>query len=226
MNKLPLYGIVILFVFASCSGRYPKIQEIRYRWVFIQETTSSPPVETLSIAIYVTDEDGLEDLEAVALVNDRQELYWKVPKEQWEWKSFGGVKWLVCSALFPPSGKTFPRGTYRVIVRDMAGYRAEKDLSLLGKAREVQFPRLERKGSNLILTPGSGSTLLVLTSPVGAILGSFPLKAGENPVQPILASPAVRTGAQYLYLYSQFSTVEGPIWVQGPYNALEFLSPR
>lgn len=174
----------------------------------------------------MTDEDGIEDLEAVALVQDAEELYWKIRRDQWEWKPFGGGKWAVCSGILSQPGRPFPRGEYRVVVTDMAGYRAEREFSVRAEPFKVTFPSIQKKDGTLVLNPGSGSTILVLTSSAGTILGSFPLKRGENPLQPILASPAIRTQAKEFFLYSKTSDREGPIWIKGPYEGSKYLFSR
>jgi hypothetical protein len=62
--------LIAVLPFSSCSGRYPRIHDVRYKVVLLQSPSETPPQESLSLALDVTDEDGLEDLEAVALVQD------------------------------------------------------------------------------------------------------------------------------------------------------------
>ncbi|GEM_PF-1124203 len=224
--KILVAPLLVFFVFPSCSGRYPRIHEVRYRIVFLQGANDTSKQESLSLALDVTDEDGIEDLEAVALVQDAEELYWKIRRDQWEWRSFGGGKWLVTSGLLSQPGKPFPRGEYRVVVTDLAGYRAEREFSLRAEPFWGTFPSIQKKDDMIVLTPGSGSTLIVLTSSTGTVLGSFPLKRGENPLKPILASPAIRTQVKEFYLYSKTSDGEGPIWVKGPYEGSKFFFSR
>ncbi|GAB4373497.1 MAG: hypothetical protein Kow009_09350 [Spirochaetales bacterium] len=225
-GRLVVLPLLFFLLFLSCSGRYPRIHDIRYEIVGLQGAEERGSRETLSLALDVTDEDGLEDLETVALVLDAEQLYWKIERSQWEWKSFGGGKWLVCSGILPEPGHLFPRGEYRVLVADLAGYRAEATFRLQDEPVEGAFPSIERKGGTLVLHPGEGPVLLVLTSSTGAVLGSFPLKPGANPIDPILASPAIRTQAKEFYLYSRSSSGEGPIRVKGPYAGSEFLFSR
>lgn len=229
LERFPTLLVMILLgslLGSSCSGRYPKIHEVRYRIVILQGVNETVSQESLSLALDVTDEDGIEDLEAVAVVQDAEELYWKIRRDQWEWKPFGGGKWLVCSGLLSRPGRPFPRGGYRVMVTDMAGYRAEREFFIQDGPFNVTFPSIQRKDDMLVLNPGSGSTLLVLTSSTGTILGSFPLKRGENSLKPILASPTIRTQAKDFFLYSRLPEGEGPIWVKGPYEGSKFLFSR
>lgn len=223
---LPTLALVfiLVFPFSSCSGAYPRIHDIRYKVVLLQGANEAPPQESLSLALDVTDEDGIEDLEAVALVQDAEELYWKIQRDQWEWKPFGGGKWLVCSGLLSRPGKPFPRGEYRVMVTDMAGYQAERAFALRAESSKIIFPSIEKKDGKLVLKRGSGPTLLVFTSSTGAILGSFPLKEGENSLEQILTSPTIRTQAKEFFLYSKEG--EGPILVKGPYDGSKFLFSR
>lgn len=218
--------LLICLILTSCSGRYPRIHEVRYRLVLLQGANDTTQKETLSLALDVSDEDGIEDLEAVALVQDEEELFWKIRRDQWEWKPFGGGKWLVCSGLLSQPGKPFPRGTYRVVVTDMAGYQAEREFVLRTEPFKVTFPSIQRQDGMLVLIPGSGPTLLVLLSSTGTVLGSFPLKQGNNSLQPILASPAIRTQTKEFFLYSKPSEGDGPLWVKGPYEGSKFLFSR
>ncbi|MCX7787933.1 MAG: hypothetical protein N2442_09580 [Spirochaetes bacterium] len=218
--------LLVSILLFSCSGRYPRIHDVRYRIIILQGPNDTTPQETLSLALDITDEDGIEDLEAVALVQDAEELYWKIRRDQWEWKPFAGGKWLVCSGLLSQPGRPFPRGGYRVVVTDLAGYRAEREFSLSAEPFRGTFPSIQKKGGMLVLYPGSGSTLLVLTSSTGSTLGSFPLKRGENSLQPILASPAIRTQVKEFFLYSKTSDGDGPIWVKGPYEGSKFFFSR
>jgi hypothetical protein len=211
---------------SSCSGSFPRIHELRWKLILLQEAQSTEIQETLSVAVDVTDEDGTEDLEAVAVIHDQEELYWKISHDQWEWKSFGGKKWLVCSGLQPPQRNGMPRGNYRIVVTDLAGYRAESEFSITVPAYSIRFPQVQWEEDALRLIPGSGPSLLALVSFTGVVLGTLPLKSGLNPLNVFFSSPKIRTGAKEMYVYSSSLEQDGPLWIKGPWAASEFLFPR
>ena len=82
--------------------------------------------ETLTLFARVSDADGLDDLDALYVMNDEAQLFWRLTPEDWVVDRSDSGTWIGSTALAMPSDEPLPAGVYRVIVQDIAGQTAEE----------------------------------------------------------------------------------------------------
>lgn len=221
------FSALCLTVFlAGCSGSSPEILETRFRLVAFQDREKSLTYEYLSLAVHAVDEDGWDDLESLALIHDGDELYWQIYQDRWTKRQVRQDVWIAVEAVAAADYGPLPRGTYRIVVKDYAGSRAEGSLRLnIPAVLPEAFPSLAPDGENLVLTGPGDEAILMVKSAAGALLGSFILKKGPSTRESILSNVQIKNQAKHLYLYQQ-GPVDGYSLMSGPYEASDLLFPR
>jgi hypothetical protein len=210
------------FLFLSCSGSPPKIEEIRYRLMAFNDREKDRVYEYLVLGVRAADEDGQDDLESLSLIHDEEELYWQFDQDEWVVREFRQQSWLVAETIL--AGKEFlPRGVYRILVRDFSGSLAERSFSLTAPEEPPpEFPALALEDGGLVLSSAGNESILMVKSAAGVLLGSFVLKKGRNSRQLILANAQITDQAKDLYLYTQGPSA-GISLLSGPWAASDFL---
>lgn len=111
---------------AACEISAPETHDLYWQRVMFEDLELSRTYETLTLFARVWDADGIEDLDALFVMHDRAQLFWRLSAEDWVVdRSESGVPWIGSTALTMPEGEALPAGVYRVIVQDIAGQTAE-----------------------------------------------------------------------------------------------------
>lgn len=219
--------IIVLAALASagCSGNPPEILNSRWTLVLFDDRERDRVYEYLSVGILARDEDGQDDLESLSIVNDSSELYWRVSQDKWTKRQVRQETWFAIDSLTTAELLPLPRGTYRLILSDYSGTRAETSISVNPpKTADEVFPSIKAGKNSIQLSSGKGEVSLLVKSAAGALLGSFTLKKGDNPLGPIVSNQQIKSQAKHLYLYEYGEG--GTARVSGPYDASEILFPR
>lgn len=140
-----LFGLLLMFALFACEGAPPEINDIFYQITLSKNLTQNRSEEILSLFLTIHDEDGEDDIESIYLLNDQQELFWKLDSSNWEKTDRKGSRWIGSSSIQMADGSPFPRGKYRVLVSDQGGSRGEKELQLNVPGVELNqfiFPEL------------------------------------------------------------------------------------
>ncbi len=74
----------------------------------------------LSLFVRPDDPDGFDDLAELYLIDDQEELFWRLDPDTWQ-KSGSGDSWIGSNGLVLPDGAPLPAGEYRLLLRDLAG---------------------------------------------------------------------------------------------------------
>lgn len=146
-----LYFTLILLL-ASCSGNPPVLAEIWWQPLVEVDPSNGQVVQTLSLFVHGSDEDGEEDLETLYLIYDDLELYWTIPAESWTEYTDQGTKWIGVNGLRAPGEGILPQGDYRILLNDIGGERDEKSFYLrnsIPPSEEMALPEIEFNSSNL-----------------------------------------------------------------------------
>lgn len=128
-RKLPVFFAVLTALF-GCDGAPPEISEVFTQVTVFKNLRTFQSEEILSLFLVISDEDGEDDIESIYLLNDGQELFWRLDSLNWEKTDRKGSRWIGSSAIQMPDGSAFPRGTYRVIASDQAGDRDEIEVRI------------------------------------------------------------------------------------------------
>lgn len=129
INRILLL-LAAFFLLAGCEGAPPEIADTFVQITVFKNLRTLQAEEILSLFLIVRDEDGDDDLESIYLLNDSQELFWKLDALNWEKTDRKGSRWVGSSSIQMPDGSAFPRGKYRVIASDQAGDRDEKEIQI------------------------------------------------------------------------------------------------
>lgn len=137
--------LVLLLLLNACEAYPPELVTISHRLVVHQQAAEQAALETLSVFAIVRDKDGQEDVEAMYIVNDEQELFWKLDASNWTYKEEDGELWLGSNGLSASSWdqQRLPRGLYRLLLVDQAGQRSERSFMLSAPDfTEYTFPSI------------------------------------------------------------------------------------
>jgi len=132
-------AILITLLLLACSENPPQIIQVQWQVILFQNRLLNAVYPKLSIFIRATDEDGMEDLNAIYFINDEAELYWSLLAEKWDKASVRGVEWIGSNGLVMPDKSPLPAGTYRILLEDLSGQTAETQIYL--KREELDFSR-------------------------------------------------------------------------------------
>ena len=130
---------VFLFIFicitaVSCTKSEPKIT---YGFLNLVLYHSDPePVEHFSFFILCEDEDGIENLDALYLYHDREQLRWRVKSDEWLHHTLDGQEWIGTRSITSPEGR-LPRGIFRAVLVNKGGESTERNFTYDGI---VRFP--------------------------------------------------------------------------------------
>jgi hypothetical protein len=232
ISKILIFVFFCLAGFSGCSGSAPGITEIRCRLTAFHDRQEDKTGEYLSVAVLAVDDDGQDDFESISVINDEEELYWQASQDEWTLRQVRQQSWIVLEKLVAP-GEAVPRGRYRLVVRDYAGSQAESSFVLTAFGGMTHtFPYLDSEETSaaavlpeesvITLVSTRGESVLMIRSAAGALLGSFILKQGANPLGAILANEQIRAQARDLYLWEQ-GAGSGQFLLAGPWPAEEFL---
>ena len=133
-----------LCVLAACEAAAPEAHEVFWKRVVFEDLRVGRTYETLTVFARVSDADGLEDLEALFVMNDQAQLFWRLTPRDWVVDRSGAGIWIGSTALAMPAGTGMPAGEgapagegvpdggYRVIVQDAGGRIAEVGFHVAG----------------------------------------------------------------------------------------------
>lgn len=185
----------------GCGGETPELLGLEQR-LELRPRQGGNPYESLSVFVAVRDQDGYEDLEALWIVHDAEELYWSFSPKDWTSRDEGGERWIGSADLAMPDRRPLPRGAWRVLVADLAGRRAERPFRLDGGGENRAPPLLERSGTGFVLKSVWPETMVLAYDAVGALLRAAPAKPGTIVLETLLgAQEAQRTTSAAAYGY-------------------------
>ena len=122
----------LLCLLAACEVAAPETHELFWKRVVFADLRQGRTYETLTLFARVSDADGLDDLDALYVMNDDAQLFWRLTPEVWVVDRSDSGTWIGSTALAMPSDEPLPAGVYRVIVQDIAGQTAEESFRVTG----------------------------------------------------------------------------------------------
>ncbi len=153
-KSLPSLVLIPLFLLVACASKPPEILQTTWNIYVYQNRINNTRYEALSLFLNLNDPDGIDDIEKIYLINDNQELFWKLDDNNWIKKKIGTVTWIGSNKIVTINRKTFPRGTYRVTVYDFGGNSTEKSIFIdtpVINITRIVFPTVTVKGPIITL---------------------------------------------------------------------------
>jgi hypothetical protein len=212
----------ILLCLLSCSGEPPEIVRVFWQLNIVDDREQDLSYQTLSLFVKPNDPDGFEDIEDVYLINDEQELFWRLDAESWAQSGSGQQIWIGSNSLKMPDGASFPAGEYRILLRDVGGDSAEQTMRLQFLSKKEALASLPRVtvGDEEIRVAGKAPAYeLWVYDPGGRFVTSFSLSANAISVKAITASqPGLQQGFSFkVYALVQdrnLGVISGPYYVK------------
>ncbi|UCF99759.1 MAG: hypothetical protein JSV89_09530 [Spirochaetaceae bacterium] len=196
-----LLSLLLLLLLLSCTGAPPEILRVFWQLNLVEDREQNLSYQTLSLFIKPNDPDGFEDIEDIYLINDEQELFWRLDTESWAQSGSDQDVWIGSNSLKMPDGASFPAGEYRILLRDVGGDSAEQTIGLqLVSSREASryLPKVTIGNREIQVIGEAPSYQLWVYDTNGSYIASFP--ASENPVTIatiIKTQPALQGGFRF-----------------------------
>ena len=195
----------------SCSENPPEIEQLFWQSNRINDLEENRIYDTLSVFVQVTDEDGIEDIESLYLINDKEDLFWKTENGNLVIKENKNITWIGSSRLKMHDFSMFPSGDYRVLVLDEAGERVETSFILKNSGEmpeKDKFPSLKISGNNV--TADNKTDVLWMYSAEGNIIS-------ENYTDGNFKTFPVADKTAEIYIYKS-DKINGTGLISGPYK--------
>jgi hypothetical protein len=218
-----LAAFCLALVSLGCTGQPPEILRVFWQINLVEDKEQGQVYESLSLFVRPRDPDGFDDIEEVYLINDAEELFWRLDRSSWRRSGSGEETWIGGNGLRLPDGRAFPGGEYRILLRDVGGDTAEQTVQIQAPPVEQvrsYLPEVSVHNGSLHISGGADSYQLWLYDAAGNYTGSRPAARGTTTLGPIVAdNPALRGGFSlkvYSYIQSRnLGVLSGPYFV-GP----------
>ncbi len=202
---LPLLAALAGLAFSACSNSAPEILGVEARIEKRPAGKGTDSIESLSVFANIKDADGLEDIEAIWLIDDKEELSWLIDERNWTAMNISGETWLGAADVHMLSNGSFPRGGYRLIVANFAGQRTEFSFKLLDPPAALgkkSAPSMTSTGKDRQFTVSSSwpSTYLLAYDAGGLLITAKEVKPGLVSPETLLGRKNLER-TEYLELY-------------------------
>lgn len=196
-----LSSAVALALALSCSSSPPEIVSLAVRLIVVTTDPGGARDERLSVFASVADAQGVGDVEYLYVVHDGDELCWTMGPSEWRRSDDGSSVWLGANSLDAP-GTTIPRGSYRLILIDKAGERAERSFSLSApETSAYDTPSLRLSGTTVVVaTPYPTNTAFFLDAG-GNVTHTAAIAKGSTALDSLWPEGKWRTEADYIAVY-------------------------
>ena len=203
--------ILVFLFFLSCSENPPEIEQLFWQSNRFNDLEKNTVYDTLSVFVQVDDQDGIEDIASLYIINDKQQLFWKIDSENLVIKENRNVTWVGSSRIKMNDYSMFPSGEYRVLVIDEAGEREETSFTLKNSSympEKEDFPALSVKGQN-VTTDSNTDVLWIYNAEGDVITEHYPERKRQS-------FPLIEN-SDNLFVY-RFDKTNGTGLVSGPYK--------
>ena len=154
---LSKFIILTLFIFllAGCSDSAPKITQTFWQINLMHDNQTGLDTQMLTMFVMAGDDDGIDDIDTMYVINDDQQLFWKLSGKNLRMERFGqGETWIGSNFITMTGGDPIPSGKYRVVLLDSSGERAKSQVTVVNNIKEIpyEWPTAKKQGDNLIVT--------------------------------------------------------------------------
>jgi hypothetical protein len=204
-NRARRGGILLALVSAwafialsGCSSGPPEL--LRVEWILETRPEGAQSYESLSVFADVRDPDGMEDLEAIWIINDQAEILWSLDSSTWTSRTVGGDTWLGAADLTLADRRPIPRGQWRLVAADLAGNRVSHDFLMAPDLAGKAAPRAIFEGSKLRLDARWPENFLLAYDGAGALIRTVVIPAGSVELERLVGTadyPRIQAIAVY-----------------------------
>jgi hypothetical protein len=220
-HRIVAPALLAVLLVCSCSGNPPRISRVSAQLLYEKDLVSGRIDEELALFVVPEDKDGLDDLEYLHVISDRAELYWSLDSSAWTRAKGQSDEWIGSARLAMPPNERFPRGSFRVLLYDLAGDSDEQTFTLPPEAPEIStlpFPQATVAGGRITASgPSEWLTLLVYTTS-DRFVKSFPAQARGVDLETIRRTDSALRGGFRFWVYTYWAR-EAVGLMAGPYAA-------
>ena len=196
-------------ILGSCSESAPKISQTFWQVNLMHDQTTGKNSQALTLFVMASDDDGVDDMDKMYVINDENQLYWEISGKDLRLEKYGESEvWIGSNfiTMTDPSDP-IPSGTYRVMLLDSSGERAESSVVIRNniKGAPDKWPMLQKIGTGVVVD-GNADYVWGIQSD-GTFGGEFEVKPG------ILGAGSRRFSYYYLYRYlpdQGYGLINGP----------------
>jgi len=135
---LPIIICALISVMFSCTKSEPRIVYGLLKLVIYQGENGN--TENFSFFIMCEDEDGIDNLDALYLYHDKEQLRWQIKSDEWLYQTIDGKDWIGTRSITSPEG-ILPRGVFRAVLVNKGGEKTERNFVFDGNVR-FSFPKI------------------------------------------------------------------------------------
>lgn len=182
-----LSKLSLLLLLTACTVNIPVIKDQQWQVSLTEDREKDIVYESLSLFLYIFDEDGQNDIESLFLINDDYGLFWELTESNWDIEINGDEKWYGASEILMQNYGDIPRTSYRVHVRDLAGETAETKLYITQPKtlkESAIFPDFTYKQKELTLKNFSDGFLQVVID--GVVIQESAISSTPKSIKDIL----------------------------------------
>ena len=219
MAKYLTILILAIFLFA-CSENEPEINQVFWQITKYHDIENNVFYDRLVVFLEVFDEDGVDDIKTIYVINDEQELFWKIDEKNWVYKTFNNENWFGSNSIVMNDFSGFPLGQYRVIVIDDAGERQETIFTISSYDKKFiadQFPTAVIE--NNIISFSENSEIIWFYGPNMKFINEINVSNFTN------RKIAYPNNAKAIFVY-RYDRVNGYGLMAGPFEPIPVSDPR
>ncbi len=215
--------VLIAFITLACTGEAPEIRQVFWQLNLAHDLTIGEKYESLSVFVHVADADGINDVDLMYILQDKQELLWEMDAEGWRQFENGEEIWIGSNNIRMNDGSTFPRALYRLIVIDRAGERSTDEFFINADVADlgsVAFPSAVVNGEEVTLQGNFNEFTLWFYDEAGSQVKIFTSSEKELPLASALnARERQIVDSFYVNTVDQstgYGFVYGPVDLESP----------
>ena len=212
----------ILAILTGCTGKPPEIVRVFWQINLVDDQEKDIFYQSLTLFVQAGDPDGFEDLEEIYLINDSEELFWRIDSESWLKSTSGDATWIGSSSISMPDGSPLPAGEYRILLLDIGGDEAEQTILLgpgLLKTYRRYLPAVSIENGEIHVSGKAESYALWLYDKDQNYCRSLPMESEIVSLQEIVqTNNALREGFSFR-AYTYLEDIKLGL-ITGPYYAV------
>jgi len=193
----------VALLVAGCSGKPPVLSRVFGRVIYVHDSAANTSSESLGVFLVASDPDGMENLSAFYVINDDEQLFWKVDNGTWVTSNAEGETWIGTTSLSMPGATPIPAGEYRVVLQATGGATVEDTLTVpirTVSAAEAKYPTAAIDAGTIKVSGAAGAYEIWVYGKDGTFAGAFSSPGASKPVtvQAIAAAaPSLAAGFTY-----------------------------
>ncbi len=170
---------------SGCGVEPPSIVAVEWR---LEARPSDPGPRYESLSAFALVKGGAQEgaIEELWIVNDAEELAWKLASDDWIKKDEGANAWIGGAPFAMSDLSPLPRGEYRAVAVDPAGERAERSFVVAGEFPARASPSVSLDNNGVALASSWPENLVLAFDGAGELVASVAAPAKRAALSSVL----------------------------------------